>query len=58
MLKVTEVKKTFKMTVPKLLPLYLLNFVTNFDQLWQDETNECLECVHPCDGGLRSVSAF
>ena len=46
------------MTVFKLLPLYLLNFVTNFVELQQDETNMCLEFVYLCDGGLRSVSAF
>ena len=48
----------YKRTVPKLLPLYLLKFLTNFYELWQDETNMCLEFVYLCDGGLRSVSAF
>ena len=47
-----------KRTVPKLLPLYLLKILTNFDELWQDETNMCLEFVYLCDGGLHSVSAF
>ena len=28
----------YKRTVPKLLPLYLLKFLTNVDELWQDET--------------------
>ena len=42
----------YKRTVPKLLPLYLLKFLTNVDELWQDETNiyvfrMCLEwCVY------------
>ena len=48
----------YKRTVPKLLPLYLLKFLTNFDELWQDENNMCLEFVYLCDGGLRSMSAF
>ena len=48
----------YKRTVPKLLLLYLLKFLTNVDELWQDETNMCLEFVYLCDGGLRSVSAF
>ena len=58
MVKVAEVKKPLKMTVFKLLPLYLLKFLTNFDELWQDETNMCLEFVYLYDGGLRFVSAF
>ena len=48
----------FKRTVPKLLQIYLLKFLTNVDELWQDETNMCLEFFYLCDGGLRSVSAF
>ena len=41
-----------------MLPLYLFKIFTNVDELWQDETNMCLEFVYLCDGGLRSVSAF
>ena len=48
----------YKRTVPKLLPLDLSKFLTNVDDLWQDETNMRLEFVYLCDGGLRSVSAF
>ena len=57
-IKVTEIENHYKRTVLKLLPLYLLQNLTNFDELWQDETNICLEFVYLCDGGLSSVSAF
>ena len=34
--KVTGVKKTLKMTVFKLLPLYFKKFLPDFDELWQN----------------------
>ena len=34
--KIKEVKKALKMTVFKLFPLYLLKFLADFDEIWQD----------------------